>query len=148
MRSNKIILNVDKIELVIFSPKRKQITKHFNFQTSGQKTEISNRVEYLGIQIDQHLNWIEHIKNIISKLIRAIGILSKIRHYVPKFWLKTIYYSIFNSYLIYACQMWGQNENCLKKLSSLQNKAIRTIDFKQQDFQCQSALNYTLPMKF
>ena len=85
MRSNKIILNVDKIELVIFSPKRKQITKYFNFQTSGQKTEISNRVEYLGIQIDQHLNWNEHIKNIISKLIRAIDILSKICHYVPKF---------------------------------------------------------------
>ena len=55
------------------------------------------RVKYLGIQIDQHLNWNEHIKNIIPKLTRAIGILSKIRHYVPKFLLKTIYYSIFNS---------------------------------------------------
>ena len=30
--------------------------------------------------------------------------------------------------------MWGQNENCLEKLSSLQNKAIRIINFKQQDF--------------
>ena len=54
--------------------------------------------------------------------------------YIPKFLLKTIYYSIFNSHLIYACQVWGQNENCLKKLSSLQNKAIRIINFKQQDF--------------
>ena len=93
------------------------------------------RVKYLGIQIDQHLNWNEHIKNIIPKLTRAIGILSKIRHYVPKFLLKTIYYSIFNSYLIYACQVWGQNEKWkMKKLSSLQNKAIRIINFKQQDF--------------
>ena len=54
--------------------------------------------------------------------------------YIPKFLLKTIYYSIFNSHLIYACQVWGQNENFLKKLSSLQNKAIRIINFKQQDF--------------
>ena len=54
--------------------------------------------------------------------------------YIPKFLLKTIYYSIFNSHLIYACQVWGQNENCLKKLSTLQNKAIRIIKFKQQDF--------------
>ena len=30
--------------------------------------------------------------------------------------------------------MWGQNENCLKKLSSLQNKAIKIINFKQEDF--------------
>ena len=47
---------------------------------------------------------------------------------------KTIYYSVFNSHLIYVCQVWGQNENCLKKLCSLQNKAIRIINFKQQDF--------------
>ena len=134
LRSNKISLNADKTELVIFSPKRKQITKHLNFRISGQKIEISTRVKYLGIQIDQHLNWNEHIKNIIPKLSRAIGVLSKICHYVPKFLLKTIYYSIFNSHLIYACQVWGQNENCLKKLSSLQNKAIRIINFKQQDF--------------
>ena len=134
LRANKISLNADKTELVIFSLKRKQITKHLNFRISGQKIEISTRVKYLGIQIDQHLNWNEHIKNIIPKLSRAIGVLSKICHYVPKFLLKTIYYSIFNSHLIYACQVWGQNENCLKKLSSLQNKAIRIINFKQQDF--------------
>ena len=131
LRANKISLNADKTELVIFSPKRKQITKHLNFRISGQKIEISTRVKYLGIQIDQHLNWNEHIKNIIPKLSRAIGVLSKICHYIPKFLLKTIYYSIFNSELIYACQVWGQNENCLKKLSTLQNKAIRIIKFKQ-----------------
>ena len=114
LRSNKINLNVDKTELVIFSPKRKQITKHLNFQRSDQKIEISNRVKYLGIQIGQHLNWNEHIKNITPKLTRAIGMLSKIHHYALKFLLKTIYYLIFNSHSIYACQVWGQNENCLK----------------------------------
>ena len=102
LRSNKISLNADKTELVIFSPKRKQITKHLNFRISGQKIEISNRLKYLRIQIDQHLNWNEQIKNIIPKLTRAIVILSKIRHYVPKFSLKTIYYSIFNSHLNYV----------------------------------------------
>ena len=134
LRANKISLNADKTELVVFSPKRKQITKHLNFQISSQKIEISTKVKYLGIQIDQHLNWNEQIKNIIPKLSRAIGVLSKIHHYVRKFLLKTIYYSIFNYHLIYACQVWGQNETCLKKLSSLQNKAIRIINFKQQDF--------------
>ena len=110
LRSNKINLNVDKTELVIFSPKRKQITKHLNFRISGQKIEISTRVKYLGIQIDQHLNWNEHIKNIIPKLTRAIGTLSNIYHYVPKLFLQTINHSIFNSHVIYACQVWGQNK--------------------------------------
>ena len=63
-------MNADKdctamTELVIFSPKRKQITKHLNFRISDLKIEISNRVKYLGIKIEQHLNWNEYMKNII-----------------------------------------------------------------------------------
>ena len=73
-------------------------------------------------------------------MTRAIDVLSKLRHYVPKFLLKKTYYSIFNSHLIYACQVWGQNENCLKKLSSLQNKAKRIINFKQ-DFSVNELYN-------
>ena len=54
--SDKISLDEVKTEMVIFSPKRKRITKHLNFQISGQKIEVSNRVNCLGIQINQHLN--------------------------------------------------------------------------------------------
>ena len=49
------------------------------------------------------------------------------------FLLKTIYYSLFNSYLIYACQVWGQNKKYLEKLSTLQVRTIRIINFKQHD---------------
>ena len=83
--------------------------------------------------MEQHLDWNVHTKNVIPKLNRAISILSKIRHYVAKFLLMTIYYSLFNSHLIYACQMLGQNKKYPEKLSTLQNKAIRMINFKQHD---------------
>ena len=83
--------------------------------------------------MEQHLDWNVHIKNAVPKLNRAIGILYKIRHYVSKFLLKTIYYSLFNFHLIFACQVWGQNKKYLEKLSTLQNKAIRIINFKQND---------------
>ena len=52
----------------------------------------------------------------MPKLTRAIGVLSKIGHYVLKFLLKTIHYLVFNSHLIYTCQVRRQNENCLKKI--------------------------------
>ena len=41
-------------------------------------------VKYLGILIDCHLNWKEHIQQISKKISRGIGILCKIRHYVYK----------------------------------------------------------------
>ena len=58
--------------------------------------------------------------------VTSFGLLAKIRHYVPKYLLKTIYYSIFNSHLIYGCEVWGQNENnvLVQRLQKLQEKAI------------------------
>ena len=108
--------------------------QYLNFRWTGdQKINVSNKARYLGIEIEQHLDWNVHIKNFIPKLNRAIGILSKILHYVPKFLIKTIYYSLFNSHLIYACQVWSQNKKFLEKLSTLQDKAIRIKNFKQYD---------------
>ena len=69
--------------------------KSLSILTLKKRTKISTKVKYLGIQTDQHLNCNEHIKNIIPKLSRAIAVLLKICHYVPKFLLKTIFYSIF-----------------------------------------------------
>ena len=45
---------------------------------------------------------------------------------MPKYLLKTIYYSLFNSHLIYACQIWGQSKSDhFRKLVELQDKALR-----------------------
>ena len=58
--------------------------------------------------------------------------LCKIRHYVPKDELKSIYYAIFSSHMTYGCQVWGQKSNAvhIKLISNLQDKAIRIISFK------------------
>ena len=47
VETNKISLNAHKTELVIFTAKRKQITRYLNFRISGQKIEISNTVNEL-----------------------------------------------------------------------------------------------------
>ena len=107
-------LNVDKTEITLFRSTRKQIIKYLNFRISCQKINISNKVKYLGMQIEQHLDWNVHINNIVPKLNRAIGILSKIRRHVRKFLLKTIYYSIFNPHLVYVCYLF--NSHLISKL--------------------------------
>ena len=69
------------------------------------------------------------------------------RHYVPKFLLRTIYFSIFNSLLIYTCQIWGQKENTVKKLSEIQDKAIRIISFKDQNYPTNELCYYNKILK-
>ena len=134
LRSNKISLNTSKTEIIIFRPKRKTIQKHLNFRISGQQIKTSTHVKYLGIHLDQHLDWNLNMTTLQSKLNRAIGLLSKIRHYIPKFLLRALYFTLFNSHLIYACQVWGQDPLYLRRLSILQNKALRIINFKAYDY--------------
>ena len=80
------------------------------------------------------LEWNLHLNILNLKLNRAIGMLCKIRHYVPKFLLKTLYHTIFHSHLMYACQIWGQNQSILNKIQPLQDKALRIINFKPNNF--------------
>ena len=56
--------------------------------------------------------------------------LSKIRHYIPKTSLRSIYFGIFSSLLSYGAQIWGQRNNkSIQRLGKLQNNAVRIINF-------------------
>ena len=122
--ANKINLNGNKTEIIIFRPKNKQITKHFNFRISGQKINTCRNVKYLGVILEENLYWNLHLSALNLKLNKAIGLLCKIKHYVLKFLLKTLYYTIFRSHLINVCQIWRQNINTLNKIQAIQDKAV------------------------
>ena len=60
----------------------------------GKKTPCS-LVKYLGIYIDEHLNWNTHLAGLKPKLSRAVGMLSKLRYFVNKETLRMVYFGIF-----------------------------------------------------
>ena len=96
----------------------------------GKKLYPSKYVKYLGVLIDSHLTFSYHMNSISTKLSRAIGLLSKIRHCVKKDTLRSIYVGIFSSILTYASQIWGQiKSRHFIRLVILQNKAIKIINF-------------------
>ena len=133
--ANELSLNASKTKIALFKFRNKKITKQLNFQVSGHKIKQSSQVQYLGVILQDDLHWDAHLTNLEKKLSRSIGLLSKIRYYAPMHLLRTIYYSIFNSHLIYAYEIWGQNQNNLwfTKLTKLQNKALKVINFQSSD---------------
>ena len=62
LRANRISLNVNKTEIVLFRPKNKIICKNTNFRLSGQKITPTAHTRYLGILMDQHLSWDQHLQ--------------------------------------------------------------------------------------
>ena len=60
LRANRIALNTTKTEIVLFRTPRKPITRKMNFRSSGQKIKLKSSAKYLGLIIDEFLNWKTH----------------------------------------------------------------------------------------
>ena len=101
---------------------------------NGHKLYPKDNIKYLGVYLDSTLSGEEHCKVLASKLRRANGLLSKLRHYVVKDELISIYHSLFSSHLTYGAQIWGQQHNCQTDIiTRLQNRALRILNFEDLD---------------
>ena len=65
LRANKISLNTSKAKVVIYKPKTKKIYTNLNFRISGQKIEISDSIRYLGLHLQDTLEW-DHENKILK----------------------------------------------------------------------------------
>ena len=135
--ANKISLNKDKTELIFFLKARSDNPTDIKIKLNGKRLYPSKKIKYLGICLDKTLSGMPHCEELLKKLCRANGMLSKARHYVPINYLRSIYFSIFSSILLYGAQIWSQNlASVSDKVFILQKKAVRIMTFS--DFKAHS----------
>ena len=56
LSANKIYLNVEKTELVIFKSPRKVFQDKIKIKLSGKRLYPSNSIKYLGVKIDRFVH--------------------------------------------------------------------------------------------
>ena len=120
LNANKISLNVKKTELVTFKHKNKKLECPIKIKLSRKRLYPSKSVKYLGVKIDENLNWKDQTDDIVTKLNRANALLYKIRNYISFNTLKAIYFAIFDSQVNYANLIWGQSPNSKLRIITLQ----------------------------
>ena len=98
LNANKIALNVAKTEIILFKTSNKNYDADLKIKPSRKRIHASPYVKYLGIFIDENLNWKKHIKKISTKLIKGNAMLSKWRHFVNKDILLSV--AIFQSHYL------------------------------------------------
>lgn len=87
--------------------------------------------KFLGVILDNQLNWSEHIKYISNKISKAVGVIIKARKVFDTATLKTLYYSLIYPYLSYCIHIWGAAYGTYtKSLVCLQKKIVRIISGK------------------
>ena len=132
--ANRLSLNAGKTEFIVFRPSRKQLDLRITLKLHHTKLYESTKIKYLGLILDNKLNWKAHIAELSKKLSRAVGMLYKIKTFVTPSVLRSLYYSLFNSHLAYGLVVWGSaNKTDLDKIKNLQKRAIYAISDRSED---------------
>lgn len=127
LNSNKIAINKKKTKFMIFTCKKSFMISHI--QIGNDLIEEADNIKFLGIHLDNHLNFKHHISETSKKLSKSIGLLHKLKHFLPFNILKILYSSLIQPYLTYGLEAWhGTYKNYTKKIFVLQKKAIRAMN--------------------
>jgi hypothetical protein len=116
-------MNVKKTKCQIFHAPQKKII-YPKLKIGENDIEYVDNFNFLGIILNKHLKWDSHIDRIGNKISQTIGILNKLKHFLPMDILRTIYSSLILSHLNYGILLWGHN---ITRLFKLQKRAVRII---------------------
>ena len=124
--NNGLKLNASKTKYMIFTNRKEE---EIEVYLGSDKLIKSETEKFLGVLIDNKLNWSNHIRNLATKISRNAGILFKLKGKVPSKILLLIYNSFVQSHLYYCATVWGTGSlNSIKKIFSAQKKGIRAAD--------------------
>ena len=146
MRLNLLHINIKKCCYMYFAPgrkkKKKKKSKKAKETTDLTKNEsdefyvtIDDKVikqvteaKFLGVTIDDQLNWQPHIDQLNRKLKSCCGRLYRLASFLPPALYSEIYHTLFESHLAYGISVWGGVSNAtLEPLFVTQKKCIRII---------------------
>lgn len=143
-RSNLLSLHPSKTKFVLFSlssntPKKIKIVINNNNgdnlnpslvseieQVTGNDSDPA--IRFLGLQIDPSLNFKYHTSCIMKKVSSAMFFLRNAKNILSCKALRSVYFSLIHSHIIYAIQVWSScPQSHMNSLFRLQKKAIRLI---------------------
>jgi hypothetical protein len=123
--ANKLVLNLEKTNIMKF------VTNNLPYcaLTIGHKDkyiEEAVNLKFLCIQIDNHLNWKNHVDQIIPKLSAACYMVRQMCYIYNNDTLKSIFFAYFHSIASYGIIFWG-NSSKIKKMFTLRKIIIRIM---------------------
>jgi len=109
--------------LIVFTSARTKYNAHFvdNRILLNDKPlqQVSTKI-FLGVYINEHLNWADHIHQVQRKISTTYSILTKLKYLLPQSVLLTIYNTLCLPYLQYCAIIWASNNIILKDLLTIQ----------------------------
>ena len=134
--TNKLTPNKEKTEYMIISSRQRlsKINTNSTISLGGTNIKRVKQTKTLGIIIDEQLLWKDQISDIVTKISKGIGMLRRMKVYVPQKTLITAYKALILLHFDYCSLVWDNCSNCLlEELQKMQNSAARVITCKSYE---------------
>ena len=105
---NKLTMNVDKSCFSIFTSREKdpEIFTELAFRNHTIKKVQS--AKYLGIILDDKLNWNEHVHSVRNNAVKYLNCLKYVKYHIPSHCAKILYYSFIYPRISYGIESFGK----------------------------------------
>ena len=126
--ANELQINPEKSKAIIVSPKLNTPQPELNLLYNTANISLNDSCKYLGVILDNKLNFQLHILSLEKRVSTSVGILSKLRFLFSSSTFLLLYHALVHPHLLYGLPIWGSTfKTYLDKLQIFQNKAIRVI---------------------
>ena len=93
------------------SSKSKETYNWLDLRINDKQIKRVDTFNFLGLTLNKRLNWNDHINSIASKISSTVGVLNKLKHFLPtsilKKYIHRSYYPDFTTVILYG----GTNQN-------------------------------------
>ena len=129
MKQNKLKLNEQKTEFIVFGTRRQLKNLKINFFLLGGDTILrSNTAKNLGVIMDQYLDMSSHVASVCKVCYHRLRSIWKICQFLNKEATKTLVHAMVISKLDYCNSLlYGINQYLMAKLQRVYNAAARLI---------------------
>ena len=126
-KANKLSLNLNKTVYVFFGNSKNEVKPVLEINNIILKP--SKIAKFLGLWLDEDLNWNTHITKLINKIKRNMHLLQVPKNLFNEHALKIIYHAHIQSHISYGLLIWGtmMTKEKLQRLQLIQDKCINLI---------------------
>ena len=87
--------------------------------------ERKSSIKFLGVMLDEHISWIDHVRTVENKIAKNIGLLCRVSQFLIEDSLKTVYFLYIHSYLNYGNIAWASTYATKLKIVYLKQKHVQ-----------------------
>ena len=137
---NHLTLNIKKTECMYFHSMQKKVDPavHQSIKINNEPLAIVTSYKYLGVTLDSHLTYKEHVSKLVKQIKQRLFVFQKIRPFLTLSLAKLYLNAVVLSKISYCLPIWGlTTTEIVKPIKQLYNRAHKIcVDLPLRSHQC------------